>query len=79
MIRCHLSRLMGERKLKVIDVARMTGLHRNTITLLYEETAVRVDLQTIEKLCELFEVRVGDLFEHVRDGTAKKAPRRSNS
>jgi len=70
---------MGERKLKVIDVARMTGLHRNTITLLYEETAVRVDLETIEKLCELFEVKVGDLFEHVPDGTTKKAARRSNA
>lgn len=77
MIRCHLSKLMGERKLKVIDVARMTGLHRNTITLLYEETAVRVDLETIEKLCELFDVKVGDLFEHVPDGTTKKPARRS--
>jgi putative transcriptional regulator len=34
MFRCHLSWLMGERKMKVIDVARETGLHRNTITLL---------------------------------------------
>lgn len=63
MIKCHLSRLMGEKKLKVADVARLTGLHRNTITLLYEETAVRVDLEAIEKLCDLFECEVGDLFE----------------
>lgn len=63
MIRCHLSRLMGEHKLKVIDVARETGLHRNTITLLYKETATRVDLETIEKLCKLFKCEVGDLFE----------------
>jgi len=63
MIRCHLSRLMGERKMKVMDVARGTGLHRNTITLLYKETATRVDLDTIDKLCELFECEVGDLFE----------------
>ena len=33
MIKCHLSRLMGERKLKIADVARETGLHRNTVTL----------------------------------------------
>ena len=65
MIRCHLSRLMGERKLKVIDVARQTGLHRNTITLLYDETASRVDLEAIEKLCALFGVTVGELFEYV--------------
>jgi len=65
MIRCHLSRLMGEHKLKVIDVARETGLHRNTITLLYKETASRVDLETMDKLCALFNCKVGDLFEYV--------------
>jgi len=67
MVRCNLSRLMGEKKLKVIDVARETGLHRNTITLLYKETATRVDLETIEKLCELFDCEVGELFERVND------------
>ena len=72
MIRCHLSRLMGERKLKVIDVARQTGLHRNTITLLYEETAARVDLEAIEKLCALFGVTVGELFEYVPEGTGNE-------
>ena len=67
MIRCHLSRLMGEKKMKVIDVARETGLHRNTITLLYKETATRVDFETINKLCELFECQVSDLFEYQKD------------
>lgn len=63
MIKCHLSRLMGERKMKIADVARETGLHRNTITLLYNETATRVDMETIESLCKLFQCNVGDLFE----------------
>ena len=65
MIRCHLSRLMGERKMKVIDVARETGLHRNTITLLYNETAARVDIDAMDKLCALFNVSVGELFERL--------------
>lgn len=65
MIRCHLSRLMGERKLKIADVARDTGLHRNTVTLLYDETAARVDLDAIDRLCNYFGIPVGELFEHV--------------
>lgn len=67
MIKCHLSRLMGERKLKVIEVARATGLHRNTVTLLYNETATRIDLEAIEALCKLFECGVGELLEYVED------------
>lgn len=63
MIKCHLSRLMGEKKVKVVEVAEATGLHRNTLSLLYKETAVRVDLDAIEKLCRYFGVGVGELFE----------------
>ena len=65
MIKCHLSRLMGERKLKIVDVARYAGLHRNTVTLLYNETANRVDLETVDRLCRLFRCRMEDLFEYV--------------
>jgi len=56
--------MMGERKMKVIDVARETGLHRNTITLMYNETANRIDLQAIDSLCRLFKCSVGDLLEY---------------
>ena len=67
MIRCHLSRLMGEKKMKISDVARETGLHRNTITLLYNETATRIELETISQLCKLFSCTVGELLEHVSE------------
>ena len=63
MIKCHLARLMGERKMKIMDVARETGLNRNTVTLLYKETAQRIDLEAIDKLCDLFECEVSDLLE----------------
>ena len=50
--------------MKIADVARATGLNRNTITLLYNETATRLDLESIDKLCELFDCQVGDLLEY---------------
>ena len=55
MIRCHLARMMGEHKLRIADVARETGLSRATVTLLYKETAQKVDLDALDKLCRLFE------------------------
>jgi putative transcriptional regulator len=67
VIKCHLARLMGEKKLKVMDVARMTGLIRNTVTLLYKETAQRIDLEAIDKLCDLFDCDVAELLEKVRE------------
>jgi putative transcriptional regulator len=58
---------MGEQKLKIADVARQTGINRGTVTRLYQETAVRVELDVVEKLCELFGCEVGDLFEYRPD------------
>lgn len=63
MIKCHLSKLMGEKKLKIVDVARETGVNRGTITRLYHETASRVELETIDALCRYLGCDVGDLFE----------------
>lgn len=57
--------MMGERKMKVMDVVRATGLNRNTVTLLYKEEAQRVDLDAVEKLCRLFDCEIGDMFEIV--------------
>jgi putative transcriptional regulator len=67
LIKCHLSRIMGEKKLRVADVARAVGVHRNAITLLYEETATRVDMDTIDKLCAFLDCGVQDLLEYIPD------------
>lgn len=65
MIRCHLARLMGEHKMRIADVARETGLSRNTITLLYKETAQKVDLDALDRLCLLFGCEIHDLLQKV--------------
>lgn len=63
MIKCHLSRYMGEYKMNATDVARATGIHRIMIGQLYRETATRIDLRELEALCKLFNCSVGEMFE----------------
>lgn len=65
MIRCHLARMMGEHKMRIADVSRETGLSRTTVTLLYKETAQKVDLDALDKLCQLFDCQLNDLLERV--------------
>lgn len=71
MIRCHLARMMGEHKMRIADVARETGLSRATVTLLYKETAQKVDLEALDKLCELFNCSIGELLERTTPTTNK--------
>ena len=65
MIRCHFARLLGERKLKISDVARETGINRGTLTRLYYETAERVELEVLDSLCDYFGVDLPQLLEKV--------------
>ena len=62
-MRCHLSKILGEKKLKAAEVERKTGINRNTLHRLYYETATRVDLEVIETLCHYLDVEIGELFE----------------
>ncbi|OLQ81663.1 transcriptional regulator [Photobacterium proteolyticum] len=66
MIKCNLSRIMGERRLKIADVARDTGINRGTITRIYNETATRIEIEAIDKLCEYLDIEVGELYEKVQ-------------
>lgn len=67
MIKCHLSRLLGERKLKLSDVARDAVINLVTLTRLYQETAVRVELDVLEKLCLYLACELHELLELVRE------------
>lgn len=64
LIKCHLSKLMGERKLNIAELAREIGVHRNTITLLYYEKAKRIDFDVLDKLCKYFNCPASDILEY---------------
>lgn len=65
MVKCNLSRIMGEKKLKVAELSRETGINKNTLHRLYKETATRVNLEVIDTLCRYLEIDIGELFELV--------------
>lgn len=65
MICCYFARLLGERKLKISDVALETGINRGTLTRLYYETAERVDLDVLDKLCAYFKIDLVELIDRI--------------
>lgn len=71
MIKSHLPVLMAERRLKVADVIRATGISKSTMHKIYNEQTSRIDFETIDRLCEFFDVGVGDLFEYVPNDTSE--------
>lgn len=68
MVINHLSEIMGRKRLKISDVVSGTGLAINTVSGLYHDKVKRVDLETLDKLCDFLEVGIGDILEHVKEG-----------
>ncbi|HED16753.1 MAG TPA: XRE family transcriptional regulator [Gammaproteobacteria bacterium] len=65
MIKIHLSKIMGEKRLKISDVVKATNINRGTITRLYHEQAQRVDLDALDKLCRYLQCQLSELIEWI--------------
>ena len=62
-VHCNLSTLMGRKRYSIQDVHILTGLSRSTVSSLYNDKTTRIDFDTLEKLCRLFECSAGELSE----------------
>ena len=62
-MKCRLSTLMGQARYSIQDVHNKTGLARSTVAQLYHDKETRIDFETIEKLCNLFDCSISDLLE----------------
>lgn len=71
MIRIYLSRLLGERRLTQKDLARKTGIRAATINEYYNELADRVNLEHLDKICEVLGCELGELIQRVKDPKIK--------
>jgi putative transcriptional regulator len=64
MIRIYLSRVLGEKRWTQADLARKTGIRPNTISELYNELIERVNLEHLDKICEVLECDLSDILKY---------------
>ena len=62
VMKCTLSTFMGKRRLKIADVARGTGLHRNVVSSYYHDEIKRYDRDVMTALCKYLGVPPGELL-----------------
>ena len=56
------SRLLGEKKLKISDVARETGISRTTLTALYYGKGEAISYKVLGTLCDYLDCGIGDIL-----------------
>jgi len=65
MITCKLSTILGERRLKVADVTRETGIARAVVDRWYHDRVSSFDRDVLSRLCDYLEVTPGELLKVV--------------
>ncbi|MDT2836003.1 helix-turn-helix transcriptional regulator [Enterococcus durans] len=60
----NLSKILGERLLKVSDVFKATGISKTTLTDIYYQRAKNIQLDTLMKICDYLQVSLSDLIEY---------------
>ena len=67
MIKIHLSKLLGERRMSQKRLSELTDIRRATINEMYHELVERVNLDYLSKICQVLNVKIEDLLEYVPD------------
>ena len=70
-IKINLSRMLGERRIKMTELAERAGLAKNTVMALYHERAKGVTWEVLDKLCAALNCQPGDLIEYVPEKPAE--------
>ena len=65
MIRIKLSTLLGEKRITQAELARKTGIRPATINEMYHEFSIRVNLEHIDKICEVLDCDISDLLVYM--------------
>lgn len=65
MIKIYLSRILGEKRWTQADLAKKTGIRPNTISEMYNELIERVNLDYLDKICEVLDCEISDLLEYI--------------
>ena len=62
MMLSNLSVIMAQRKIKIAELSKITGISRTTLTSLYYNSGNGVQFDTLNKLCEALRTTPGELL-----------------
>jgi putative transcriptional regulator len=67
MINIRLDYVLLDRRMKLKDLAEMTGLAVNNLSILKTNKARAIRFSTLNAVCKVLECAPGDLIEYVAD------------
>jgi putative transcriptional regulator len=65
MIKIHLSKILGEKRISQAELSRQTGIGKNAISEMYNEFLERINLDYLDLICEALECDISDILEYI--------------
>jgi putative transcriptional regulator len=62
VIKIKVSDLLGKNKMTQKELSDKTGIRPGTVSALYHETIKRIDIEQMDKLCEVFNCQPGEIL-----------------
>ncbi len=72
-IHCRLSTLLGERRIKMAELSRMTGVSKTTINAMYHDRVRKIDYGVLERICKALDCGLSDIVEYVVEDISNKS------
>lgn len=70
MIRVRLDYILLDRRMKLVDLAEITGIALNNLSLLKTGKVKAIRFSTLEAVCKALQCQPGDLLEYVPDNNS---------
>ncbi len=70
MIKTRLHELLGQRRMKVTGLAQASGVSYPQLHRLYHGRTTRIDLKTLNALCNSLQITPNDLLQFIPDDEA---------
>lgn len=67
MIKNRLSIILGERRMRVSELSKLTGISQNALNKIYHNKTKGIDFDTLNKLCNALEINSQEIFKFTPD------------
>lgn len=67
MIKNRLSIILGEQRMRVSELSKLTGISQNALNKIYHNKTKGIDFDTLNKICNILERNTQEIFEFTPD------------
>lgn len=67
MIKNRLSIILGEQKMRVSELSKLTGISQNALNKIYHNKTKGIDFDTLNRLCNALDRNSQEIFEFLPD------------